>query len=156
MFKYIIFILGIALGLLNPLRLFAEDFSYRVSIYGISDHFQPNASGDPYIEQNYGLSFSVPSRLLSWQKVETEIEIGAFRNSFDDLAVWAGIGTFYSVNKSLDVGLSAYHWQTKRNTYARRLVTLYPTTKFYFTNNFAFKTRFSQNSVVASFEITFR
>lgn len=153
MLKYIVFFVSIAWGLLNPLRLFAEDFSYRVGIYGISNYFQFNASGDPYYKQNYGLSFSIPLRLFSWPIVETKIEVGAFRNSFDDFALWAGVGILYSVDESLDVGLRTDHWHTKQNTYARRVLTLYPTTKFYFTNNFAVKTHFSKNSVVASFEL---
>ena len=140
----------------NPVTVLAEAYSYRIGIYGISDHFNETGSKSSFIEQNYGLSVSIPTGVPSFLTIETDFDIGAFRNSYDDLAVCFGLGGYYKVMPGLSLGLNAYHWHTERGTYDQRIMTLYPVAKFYFTDNLAFKTRWSHSSVVASIDLTFK
>jgi hypothetical protein len=149
---YFITILTICL----PLQASAGDYFLKLNLFGVSDHFETNNAAAPYVERNYGLALSVPIQLNLVPKIETDLEIGAFRNSFDDLALWIGVGAFYPVNQYFDFGFNAYHWYTRRDTYDDRLLAVYPVLKVHLTEHVAFKTRWAQNAVVASFEITIR
>ena len=137
------------------MKLFSGDYGVKYGLYGISDHFKARSDGQTYTEVNYGLSLIKPIDWVGNGLSQTELELGAYRNSFDDLAAWIGIGIYIPINEGFELGVNALHWETMRGTYAHQPIVLYPVIRTYLTKKLAIKTRFSTSSVVASFEIEF-
>lgn len=99
-----------------------------LSVFGLSTH-KDNNNGKGYEEFNYGLAIHFAEYLLS-NSLSLNLQVGAFRNSFDDLAVWSGGEVNYKFNEKI-IGVADFrNWQTKRNTYAARAIVVYPKLRF--------------------------
>jgi len=93
-----------------------------IGFYGMSTHKDDN-SGKGYQERNWGLSLHTTKQEL-WTGFY-QFQIGAFRNSFDDLAYWAGVEVGKDISK-YSILIDVRHWKTRRGTYDDRILVLYP------------------------------
>lgn len=99
-----------------------------IGIYGLSTHNDDNG-GKGYQERNWGLSFHPRKEELG--PIFYQWQVGAFRNSFDDLAAWAGVEVGKQVSKYNSLILDIRHWETLRGTYTERLLVPYPKLRFH-------------------------
>lgn len=108
-----------------PLELHSQN---SIGIYGLSTH-NDNNGGRGYEERNWGFSFHPGKEELG--PLQYEWQVGAFRNSFDDLAVWGGIEFSRRISSINSLILDIRHWETLRNTYEERWLVAYPKLRFH-------------------------
>ena len=96
-----------------------------VSFYGLSHHFDDN-NGEGYNELNYGVAVS--AAIL---KDFFELEVGYFRNSFNDDAYWVSLQKEFKLTKYFSFAGEARHWETANNTYAPKVFQIYPHLRLY-------------------------
>jgi len=123
-----------------------------IGIYGLSFHRDDN-SGKGYEEENWGLSYH--SNLDCGPFIICSTQVGLYRNSYDDAAVWLGMEFDYPVIQNIFVGLDMRHWRTANNSYPDRLLNLYPKVKFKITDALDIAFRLGRSATVMSLRINF-
>ena len=116
---------------LIPVMLHSE---VSIGLYGLSTHKDDN-SGKGYEERNWGLSFHTRKEKLG--PLFYQWQVGAFRNSFDDLAMWGGVELGKKISPYSSLILDVRHWETLRSTYEERLLVPYPKIRVHVNDRFA-------------------
>lgn len=99
-----------------------------ISLYGLSTHNDDN-DGKGYEEFNYGVSVHFGESRIA-DTIDFSAQLGVFRNSYDDLAVWAGGELSFTFSERIIPTLDFRHWETKRKTYQKRAIVVYPKLRF--------------------------
>ena len=125
----------------------------EISIFGMSVH-SDNNSGKGYEEENWGLAYH--SKFKCLHSLSCYASVGAFRNSYDDLASWMGLEVNYALTDFFHVGVDARHWETRRGTYPATPINFYPKVKLKLSPTHAVVFRVGKSAMIISYRFNLK
>lgn len=104
----------VLLALLLPAAALAQEGQLGINFYGFSYHFDRDKAKELGVDNGFNPGLGLRYRKLLESNMEGFLDVGAYRDSGRNTAVYAGVGALYRTTERLRLGaaLAVFHSDT--------------------------------------------